>query len=84
MRSMGANGPANLDELRAIPDPTQRAKAAQDYITAREAALAEARRVRDEAIAALLESSGPTAVAEAVGMSLAHVRNIKTFRVRPR
>lgn len=67
-------GPRNLDELRAVRDPAQRALAAAAYIEQREQAIAEARSVRDDAIRALLGEHGPTKTARMCGVSVSHVK----------
>lgn len=70
--------PANLDQLRHIPDPTQRAIAAKAYIAERVEALASARRIRDDAIAVLLSQGGkPADVARLCGVSASHVKFVK-------
>jgi hypothetical protein len=71
--------PGTLSELEAIPDPTERALAATAYIAQRQEAIEAARRIRDRAILALLDTQGMTAVARAVGMSVEHVRNVKRW-----
>jgi hypothetical protein len=77
--------PRNLDELRAIPAPLERATAAGRYIAAGQSKLTEARDLRDAAIGAALDDRmGPTAVARACGVSLSHVKAIKRATLRNR
>lgn len=67
-------GPANLTELKAVKSATERAIAAGAYITAREEAIAEARKVRDDAVRAVAAEVGPTKAAQACGVSLSLVK----------
>lgn len=73
--------PPNLDALRAIPDPADRAIAAGVYIAEREEAIRVARQIRDEAIASLIESGGdPTDIAVRVGVSPSKVKLVRLVR----
>ena len=68
---------ANLDELRKVKDPAERARAARDYITAREAAITEARKIRAGAIADLLKDHGVTEVARLCDVSVSTVKLVR-------
>lgn len=70
--------PRNLDELRAIPGLQDRALAAKTYIEQRQQAISDAQAIRDQAITQLLANGGGvTAVANATGMSVSHVKRLK-------
>lgn len=70
--------PPNLDVLRHIPDPVERAVKALAYIAERKNALTEARRIRDDAIETLLhQGTDIPAIAAAVGMSIGHIKLVK-------
>ena len=73
-----------MDELRAVADPVERARAVAGYIDTAERKIAEARQVRRDAIAELLRQPGraeaPTALAREVGVSVSTVKNIRDGR----
>lgn len=69
--------PANLAELRVIPDAGDRARAATAYVEARERAIVEARKVRAEAVLQLVETEGVAAAARRSGLSDTTVRTIR-------
>ena len=69
--------PKTLAELRAIPDPAERARAARLYIERTETAKRDALTVRDDAIRLLLESNGPTATARMCGVSVSTVKLVR-------
>lgn len=79
-----SNPPRNLDELRAIEDPIERARAVAGYITSAENKIAEARQLRRDAIAVLLEAperaAAPTALAREIGVSVSTVKNVRDGR----
>lgn len=70
--------PKTLAELKAIPDPAERARAAKLYVEQRvEKARRDALTVRDEAIRILLESNGPTATAKLCDVSVSTVKLVR-------
>jgi len=69
--------PKTLAELKAIPDPAERARAARHYIERADRAKRDAQAVRDEAIRTLLESNGPTATARLCEVSLSLVKLVR-------
>jgi hypothetical protein len=69
--------PNNLQELRAVPDPATRAKAAAAYIEARETAIKEARQIRDDAIREYSEAHSLAETAAACGVSIATVKVVR-------
>lgn len=69
--------PKTLAELKAIPDPAQRARAARLYIERADSAKRDAQAIRDDAIRLLLKSNGPTAVAKLCGVSLSLVKLVR-------
>lgn len=69
--------PKTIDELRAVRDPEARVKAADAYIHNGTEKLKEARRLRDEAIRALVALHGPSEAARRAGVSLSTVKLIK-------
>lgn len=74
---MSVPSPANLDALRAVVDPAERAQAALAYVAARQEAIAEARRIRDAAIRELVDDRGVTATAREVGLSVSQVKAVR-------
>lgn len=66
--------PRNLDELRAINDPAQRALAAAAYIVEREDAIRKAREIRDAAIKEFAEDHSIAATARACAVSVSTVK----------
>ena len=71
----------SLESLVAETDPQTRARLCADYIAAGNAALASARKLRDEAIITLLASGErPSVVARGCGVSIAHVRLVQRLR----
>jgi hypothetical protein len=66
--------PRNLDELRAVKAPADRAVAARAYVEQRQEAIRQALAVRDAAIRELLENSGPSEVARLCDVSLSTVK----------
>lgn len=70
--------PKTLAELKAIPDPAERARAARLYIERTETAKRDALTVRDDAIRLLLESTGPTATARMCEVSLSTVKLVRS------
>jgi len=72
--------PANLAELRKIHEPEERARAALLYIEQRQAAIRAAQQIRDDAIRAMLAAGdGVSATAEAVGVSVSHVKLARKY-----
>lgn len=72
------NPPPNLEALRLIPNPAQRAKAAKAYVAERQAAIDAARKIRDQAIAVLIgQGAKPDEIAAACDVSVAHVKLVK-------
>lgn len=69
--------PRNLEELRAVSDPAERAIAAKAYIEAREEAISEARQIRDEAIRAYAKTHSISETAAACGVSPATVKVVR-------
>lgn len=68
--------PANLDELRKVKDPVERALAAAAYIAARKTAIEDARRIRDDAVRAVRKTHSISQTAKACGLSEATVKAI--------
>lgn len=75
---MTEDAPRNLAELKAIPDPAERARAALLYIDRADSRKRDALAVRDEAIRILLESNGPTATAKLCGVSVSTVKLVRS------
>lgn len=71
-----------LDEIRAISDPVGRVAALRCFLAELDDLAGNARRLRDETIAGMLEMQGAAAVARKVKMSLAHVNNVKAWSRR--
>lgn len=70
--------PPNLDALRLVPDPAERAKAAKAYVAEREAAISAARTIRDQAIATLIaQGTALPTIAQACEVSVSHVKLVK-------
>ena len=69
--------PRNLDELRSVRDPAERALAAKAYIAQREDAITAARRIRDDAIRVYSEAHSISETAAACGVSPATVKVVK-------
>jgi len=72
--------PRNLEELRAVSDGVARVRAAQAYLALGEEKLSEARKLRDDAVRALVEEHGPAEAARLTGLS---VSSVKAIRGRP-
>lgn len=72
------DAPRNLAELRAIPDPAERASAAKLYLERVEQYKRDALTVRNEAILLVLESNGPTAAAALCDVSLSTVKLVRS------
>ena len=66
--------PRTLDDLRAMPPGPTRVAAANAYISQREEAITEARRLRNADIRALVEEKGLAETARLTGMKLATVK----------
>jgi hypothetical protein len=67
--------PRTLDDLRAIPDPALRARAARAYIEQRQQAIEYAVDIRNAALRELLAAdNGPAAVVRMSGWSLSTVK----------
>jgi site-specific recombinase XerC len=75
---IGPMGMTRLESLKAIKDPTERAVTAAAYIKQHHTAATEAISVRDDAIRELLKSKGPTEVSRLSGLSLSHVKLIRS------
>ena len=72
------DAPRSLDQLKAIPDPAERARATKAYIEERvEKARRDAIAIRDEAIRILLKSNGVTATANLCGVSVSTVKLVR-------
>lgn len=73
--------PRTLKELRDMPAGIDRIKAAGAYIAEREAAIEEARAVRNADIRELLakedRKTGPAAIARATGLSISTIKLVK-------
>lgn len=69
--------PKTLAELKAIPDPAERARAARLYIDRVDTAKRDALAVRDDAIRMVLGSNGPTAAARLCGVSVSTVKLVR-------
>jgi len=68
-------------EIRELPDPLERAQAAQGFIGRGEDAIAEARTIRDDAIADLLVAgNSQRQVAQMLGFSPAHIAQVAKAR----
>jgi hypothetical protein len=68
----------NLEAVRAVTDPGERARAVQAYLDERMAALEEARTIRHDAIRELLQGgAGVTETARRAGVSLSLVKGIR-------
>lgn len=76
--------PRTLDELRAITDPAERARAVQGYVDRGTKAMREAAEIRRQAVAELLESNDrhdwnrPSVVAQACGVSVSTVKAVRS------
>lgn len=71
------DAPRNMDELRAIKDPEQRANAATAYIEAGEEKIREARRIRAEDIRALVKKHGLAETSRRLNLNLSTVKAIR-------
>lgn len=69
--------PGSLDEVRAIRDIEDRILAATAYIKRAEAKAAEARKLRDADVRALVAKHGPSEAARMAHLSLSTVKVIK-------
>jgi hypothetical protein len=69
--------PRNLDQLKAIADPAERARAAKAYVQRAEKAISDALAVRNEAILLVLGSNGVTATANLCGVSVSTVKLVR-------
>lgn len=71
------DAPRTLDQLKAIPDPAERARQAKAYVQRAEKAISDALVVRNEAIVLVLESNGVTATANLCGVSVSTVKLVR-------
>lgn len=71
------DAPRTLDQLKAIPDPAERARAAKAYIQRAEKAIRDALVVRNEAILLVLGSNGATATAGLCDVSVSTVKLVR-------
>lgn len=72
--------PRNLDELRAMPAGPERIAAANAYIDERQAAIGEARALRNADIRGIADDLGTAATADLLGMKVPTVKAIRGQR----
>lgn len=77
--------PRTLEQIEELTDPIQRARAIGEYLERLEHKAADARKLRRDAIAAVLETSPhrrtrPKALADEIGVSVSLVKNVRDSR----